>query len=479
MMKKLFRMNRAAALVLALIVIAFLAPSEGSSADPVASDRAAANLSRALQIQTISFQDPAQVDAGAFKAFHTFLEQTFPLIHKNLTREVVNNLGLLYTWKGSDPAAKPIIFLAHQDVVPIAPGTMQDWTYPPFEGRIADGFIWGRGSMDCKGFLMAVMEAVEGLLAQGYQPRRTVYLCFGQDEEVGGELGAVKIAAVLKSRGVFAEYIIDEGGMIVDGKIMGIAKPLAMVGIAEKGYVTLELKVKSPGGHSSMPPRESAIGILAAAIERLEKHPFPARISTVPEMTLVNLAPELPPALKMAIKNRWLFGGLIKKELLKNAATAAMLRTTTAPTIIAAGSKENVLPQEAKAAVNFRLLPGDGIDYVVARVTKIIDDPRVTVTPIGERREASKISATKSEGYQVLQRTIAELFPEVAITPFLVLGGTDERHYDEISDSLYRFAPLRTAQEDQERAHGTNERVSLDNYQELIKFYTQMVKNSE
>jgi carboxypeptidase PM20D1 len=471
-------LKTAAALVAALALVGFLAP-RASWGLAAATDPAAENLSRALQFQTISFQDASAVDAGTFLAFHAFLEKTFPLIHQRLTREVVGDLGLVYTWKGADPAAKPIILLAHMDVVPIAPGTLPDWTYPPFEGRIADGFIWGRGSMDCKGILMAIMESVEGLLAQGYQPRRTVYLCFGHDEEVGGWRGAAKIAALLKSRGVTAEFVIDEGGMIVDGKVMGIAKPLAMIGIAEKGYLSLELTVKTAGGHSSMPPRETAIGILAAAITRLQANPFPAKIGGVSALTMERLAPEMPSALRFALKNRWLFGPVIEQKLAQNAATDAMIRTTTAPTIIAAGTKENVLPQEARAVVNFRLLPGDRVADVIARVNKTIADPRVAVATIGVANEASSISSIDSPGFKILERTITDLFPETVIAPYLVLGGTDSRLYEPICDSIFRFAPMRIGPEDQERAHGTNERIGVANYHELIAFYTRLIRNSD
>jgi len=462
-----------------IIAVALMLPALQVLAESPDISQAAEHLSAAVRFKTISFQDPAQVDAKEFKAFHAFLAKTYPLVHKNLSRETVSDLGLLYTWKGSDPSAKPVLLLAHIDVVPIAPGTLQDWTQPPFEGVIADGFIWGRGTMDCKGFLIAEMEAVESLLARGYQPRRTIYLCFGHDEEVGGPNGAARIAALLKSRGVGAEYVIDEGGMIVDGKIMGVSKPIAMIGIAEKGYLTLELKVKTKGGHSSMPSKESAIGILSRAISRLEQHPFPARLKGVTETTFVSLAPELSPSMRMAIKNRRLLGGVIIKFLEKNPATAAAIRTTTAPTIFNAGSKENVLPQEAKAAVNFRLLPGDSIGYVVSRVKTVINDPRVSVEPVGQTREASKISALDSEGFRILEKTVKQMFPDTLSVPFLVLGGTDARNYEQISDSLYRFAPMRVGEKDQERGHGTNERVSLDNYRELIEFYTTLIRNSE
>lgn len=460
------------ALVAALALIPLLAAADANL------DAAAGRLGRAIQFQTISYQDASQVDAAQFKNFQAFLQQAFPLIHKELTREEVG-LSLLYTWKGTDPAAKPIILLGHQDVVPIAPGTGQNWTQPPFSGAVAEGFVWGRGTMDCKGIMMGVLEAVEGLLAEGYRPRRTVYLCFGHDEEVGGNQGAVKMAAILKERGVTAEWVVDESGMILDGKLIGIQKPVAVIGIAEKGYLSLELTATAKGGHSSMPERKSAIGALCAAVARVEAHPFPARMGGVSSLTFKALGPEMSPALGFIVKNQWLFRGPLRMFLSRQAATDAMIRTTTAPTIINAGTKENVLPQEARAVINFRLMPGDSIGYVTERVKKIVDDPRVTVKPIGHPREASRVSSIESPGWKTLTGTIGKMFPEVAVAPYLVLGGTDARHYEGISDSVYRFAPMRADEKDQARAHGTDERLGVENYGEMIRFYQAMIKNSD
>jgi carboxypeptidase PM20D1 len=460
----------------ALAVLAAVIPLTAAAAGP---DRPAESLSQSVQFQTISFQDPAQVDQSLFLAFHEFLAKRYPLVHQRLKKEVVNGLSLLYTWEGSDPQARPVILCAHIDVVPIAPGTMEDWTFPPFAGQIADGFIWGRGTMDDKGSLIAILEAVENLLAQGFEPRRTIYLAFGQDEEVGGAEGAVKMAELLAARGVRAEYVLDEGGFVIDGKMLGISKPLAAVGIAEKGYLSVELKVKTEGGHSSMPPAHTAIGILAGAIVRLENRPFPARLEGVPEKTFVALKPELPGYMRFAIGNRWLLSGVIKKMLSRMEATNAMIRTTTAATIIGAGTKENVLPQEARAVVNFRLLPGDRVDQVVERVKQVIDDSRVSVEALGTPRETSVITDTNSEGFKIVRRTIGDLFPEAVVTPLLVLGGTDSRFYDQASDCILRFMPMRVSEEDQQRAHGTNERVSVDNFQEMVEFYAKVIRNSE
>jgi len=289
----------------------------------------------------------------------------------------------------------------------------------------------------------------------------------------------VKMAALLEERGARAEWVVDESGMIVNGKSLGIDKLMAVIGIAEKGYLSLELKATAKGGHSSTPPRESAIGALSRAVARVESHPFPARTSGVSSLTFKALGPEMSPALGFVVKNQWLFGGLLNAFLSKQPATDAMIRTTIAPTIINAGTKENVLPQEARAVINFRLMPGDSIEYVTERVKKIIDDPRVTVTPIGVPREASLVSSVESPGWKILTKTIGEMFPDVGLAPYLVLGGTDARHYEPISDCIYRFSPMRTDEKDLERVHGTNERLGIENYGEMIRFYRQMVKNSD
>ena len=459
-------------LALAAAILSSPAPrAEGGKVSP-----AAERLGRAVQFQTISYQDRSQLEVEEFRGFHRFLEGAYPLIHSRLERELINDMSLLYTWEGADPSLPALIYTAHIDVVPIEPGTAGDWTHPPFSGRIADGFVWGRGTLDCKGSLIGLMEAVESLLSEGYVPRRTIYLAFGHDEEVGGDTGALAIASLLRERGVRAEYVLDEGGFIIDGTPLGVSREIALIGIAEKGYLSLELKVRTEGGHSSMPPDHTAIGILAAAITQLENNPFPPRLEGVALSTFQSLAPALPSALRAAVRAHRLLNPLIIRELSRNQATNAVIRTTTAATIIEAGSKENVLPQEARAVVNFRLLPGDSIEFVVNRVKKIIDDPRVEVSIIGTPREASLVTSTDSLGYQTLTGVIREMFPQVAPAPYLVLGGTDARHYELVSDSIMRFVPHRLDETDQARIHGTNERLSLENLDKSVEFYSRLIK---
>ena len=444
----------------------------------IVANSAEQKLAKSLKIQTISHPDPSNVDVEQFKVFHEFLQKAFPLIHIHLTREVVNNLSLLFTWKGSVSALKPAIFLAHIDVVPISPGTKEDWENPPFGGIIDENFIWGRGTLDCKGFLISIMEAVERLLAEIYKPKRTIYIGFGHDEEIGGWEGAYKIANLLKSRNVEAEYVIDEAGFIVDGEPLNINKSIAAVGIAEKGRLNLKLQVKGEGGHSSMPPRYTTISILSRAINRLEKKQFPSQLHEIILETFSHLSPEMPRSLRLVFKNKWLFGKLIKYSLSKIKAMNAMIRTTSAPTIIEGGTMDNVIPQKASAIVNFRMLPGDSIDYVLSQVKKKIKDPRVEIIKIGRSWEASPMSNIKSVGFNILKQTLVEKFPDTVLAPFLVIGGTDAKHYTKLSDSVYRFGPLRVGKDDQERAHGTNERIERNNFEECIQFYMTMIRNS-
>lgn len=441
--------------------------------------RAAVKLSRLIQCKTISAKEKSDFDPAEFIAFHQILEKSFPRIHNHLKRDVINNFSLLYTWNGSDDSLKPNILLAHIDVVPISPGTEKDWTYSPFSGKIADTYVWGRGSLDDKGRLLAIMEAVETLLAVGYTPSRTLYLAFGHDEEISGLQGAAYIAAYLRSQNIKAEWILDEGGVIGIDLVPGVAKPVSMIGIAEKGDMTLELTVEQKGGHSSMPPNQSAIGILSSAIHHLQEKPFPARLDG-PSMQLFEfVGPEMSFGMKFLIANQWLFSPLIKGVLEKTNAGNAAIRTTIAPTIFHAGTKENVLPQKAMAKVNFRIYPDDTIKKVVERVKKIVNDPRVHIRLLGQgANEASAVSDIHSEGFKLIQRTVSQIFPDTIIAPILVLAATDTMHYQEISQNIFRFSPIPFTSEDLARLHGTNERIGVDDLEHLIQFYIQLIKNS-
>jgi carboxypeptidase PM20D1 len=438
----------------------------------------AARLAQALRFQTVSYQDTSQFKAEEFLGFHKFLEQSFPRVHSTLTREVVGDYSLLYTWKGLEDG-KPILLLSHQDVVPVETGTEGNWTQPPFEGRINDGYIWGRGALDDKVGVMGILEAIEMLLGQGFQPKRTIYLAFGHDEEVGGRNGAARIVALLQSRGVKPDYILDEGSAITDGIIPDVPKPVALIGIAEKGILSVELSVESEGGHSSTPPPHTAVGILSRAINRLEENQMPSSLKGVAGQMFQYVGPEMSFGKRIVFANLWLFQRLVERRLAALPPTNAAIRTTTAATIIEGGVKENVLPSKARAVVNFRILPGDSVQSVMEHITRTINDPMVKVTRYGETaNEPSAVSGTESSGYQTLERTVRQLFQGTVVAPSQVISATDSRHYAALSNNIYRFLPVVFRSEDLKRVHGTNERISVEGYAQCVRFYHQLIINS-
>jgi len=448
-------------------------------AKPISLNRASIvqRLSEAIQYKTVSPQSPAAL-APEFHRLHAFLMKSFPLAHQRLTRETVNEFSLLYTWKGKDDRLKPILLMAHMDVVPIDPDSEKDWTYVPFSGRVADGFIWGRGAMDDKASVMGILEAVENLLAQGFQPQRTVYLAFGHDEETGGQQGAAKIATLLRERDVQIEFLLDEGSAITDGIIPGVAAPVATIGIGEKGYLTLKLTVSSPGGHSSLPPSESAIGILSRAIDRVERTRFPGRINGAVKEFFNFVGPELSWDKKVFLANLWLTEPWLERELAKSPLTDSMIRTTKATTIFQAGDRENVLPAEAHAVINFRLISGDTIEAVTARVRQAIADARVKISPLPNATEPSPISPSDADSFKLLQRTVRQVAPQTIVAPFLVIAATDARHFAKLTKHIYQFVPIDFRLEDTKRIHGVDERISIEDYERCVRFYAQLIRNA-
>src|SRR5256886_6036307 len=392
--------------------------------EPLDTAALAQRLAGALRFKTVSYQDSSQFDAREFDGFQRYLRTTFPRLHAALKLEKVNGYGLLYEWTGSDPNRQPIVLLAHQDVVPVEPGTEGRWTEPPFEGRIAGGYVWGRGALDDKGSLVGILEAVEHLVAAGTKPRRTVYLAFGYDEEVGGRRGAARIADLLASRNVHPELVLDEGGALANGLVAGISAPVALIGIAEKGYVTVGLTAQAEGGHSSMPPDETAVGILAAAITRLEHQQMPRAIRGPTAAMFDFLGPEMPFGPRLVMANRWLLVRILARKVGATPQGNAMLRTTTAPTVLQAGIKENVLPSSARALVNFRILPGDSVASVLEHVRRAVNDSPISVQALEETMSnPSGIANVEAEPVQLLARTIRQVVPAAGGGPPLVVGG--------------------------------------------------------
>ena len=491
-MKRLLKLIGLLLLVLASIVIArtFLVSSKQvaplpPSAGKIDSAKATRDLSGAIPFQTISWEQggtPEQKKATqeAFAGFHSYLEKTFPPVYAKLQHETVGAYNLLFTWQGSNSSLKPMLLMGHQDVVPIEAGTEPKWTHPPFSGAIAEDMIWGRGTMDDKVTVVGVLEAVDALLAENFQPQRTVYLAFGQDEEIGGLQGAELIGQLLKSRGVEIEFLQDEGGLITKGMVPGVSAPVAVIGTSEKGYLSLVLSVDTEGGHSSMPPKASSIGILSDAVHRIETHPMPPHIRGPVSQFLDYAAGSASFPLNAVFKNMWLFAPLVQRVLASSPDTNALLRTTAAPTIFRAGEKDNIMPSRAEAVVNFRILPGDTIASVTEHVREVVRDPRVKLKPIsGEPpTEPSKQSSPESPNFKRLQRTLTQIYPDAVSVPFVYIAASDTKHYASITRDVYRFLPILADTADLERIHGTNERIGVHNFAKAVQYYAELIRNA-
>jgi len=438
---------------------------------------AAKRLSQAVQLKTISVSKDGPIAADEFEKLHTLLNSFFPTVAAKLEKQIIGGHSLLYKWEGSDPSLPAAIFMGHMDVVPVEPGTEDRWEHPPFSGAIENGAVWGRGTLDDKLSVLALLEAAEFQLKAGLKPNRTLYFAFGHDEEVGGDNGAGNIAKLLEGQGVKVAFTIDEGMVVVQGIMPGVEAPIAFIALAEKGYLTLELTATAKGGHSSIPPKETAVGKLSKAITALEANRMPAALRRPVTDMFDTLAPYMPTKLKAVISNRWLLEPVLVGQLGKGGATNAMVRTTTAATIINGGTKDNVLPTSAKATVNFRILPGNSIGDVVAHVNDTVNDPSVTVE-IKQGNEPSRVSSHTSESYKQIAKTIGETLPDVIISPGLMLAGSDSKHYEKLAENNYRFIPMRFGPKDLSRVHGTNERIMIKNYAEIIKFYIRLLENT-
>ncbi len=470
-------------LVLAIVVtvrtIRFVpSESDAGTVAPLASKNdsvLAEHLAGAIRIPTVSYQDsfPRRT---ALAQLRVYLASIFPRTHSTLAHEVVGDGNLLFMWAGTDSTLEPIVMMGHMDVVPVEIGSERLWTHPPFSGDIADGFIWGRGALDDKVGVLSILEAVEALVTEGVRPRRTVFLAFGADEEVAGR-GATDIIATLRSRGVRPLVAIDEGSAVVRGVMPGTSRPVGLIGISEKGIASVELTVEGTGGHSSMPPAQTAVGVIAHAIDRLQTHQMKARLDGPTAAMFDRVGRDLSLPYRAALANLWLTRPLLVRSLSGSPTTNATIRTTTAPTVVQGSPKDNVLPIRARAIVNFRIIPGETADAVLRHVRTTVDDPRVKIALNGEPSPPSPVSSTSSASYLTLARTIRALEPDAIVAPSLVVGATDARHYAGYARDIYRFLPVRLGPDDLARIHGKNERVAVRDYARAVAFQTKLIRD--
>lgn len=449
----------------------------GAAAPPLVVDAeaAAGRLGQAIRFRTISSRDAALFDRAPFRALLDWFEAEYPAVYTDLRAERREGPSLLLHWSGLDPSLPAGIFMAHLDVVPVEPGTEGDWSYPPFDGVVAEGHIWGRGALDVKSGAVALHEAITLLRAHDFQPQRSLWFIFGHDEEIGGAEGALPIAQWMEERGQEIAFVVDEGGFVLDGVFPELGgRPLAMVDIAEKGYATVHLSVKGEGGHSSVPPPSTSVGRLAAALARLEAEPFPLEFSEPVRRQFEYLAPEMPFAKRLVLNNLWLFGGLVKRQLAEDPKTNAMVRTTTAVTVMNGGVQENVVPQQASASVNFRMLPGTDEEDVLAHVRRVIADEGIELQ-LGTVTYPPEPAEVEGPVFEGIARAVRSVYRDAVVVPALLYGATDSRHYGKLTNNVYRFHGLRLPVEDVSGFHGTNERVQVASFAKAIEILARMM----
>lgn len=441
--------------------------------DPAAS---VARFRDLLRIPTVSHADETRTDPEPFDRFHAELERLYPLLHGALEREVVARHSLLYRWRGA-AGGDPLVLMAHIDVVPVVEA---EWEHPPFAAELigagADAAIHARGAIDDKGSLVAILEAVEQLVDDGFTPARDVYLAFGHNEETAGD-GAQRIVDLLEERGVRPGLVLDEGGAVVDGVIPGVAVPTAMVGVAERGVMTVLLTAREAGGHASTPPATPATARLARAIDRLHRHPFPPRIAPPVRALFATIAPYAPPPLRWVFGNLALTGPLLARVFpYLGPEMNAMVRTTAVATSLSGAPGENVLATTAQAAVNIRLLTGDTVDGVTTRLRRVVSDPQVEIE-VRHASDPSPVSPWKGEPWRRIASAVAEgLSADIVTTPYIQLGASDSRWFTRISDHVYRFTPFHLTRSERDALHAHNERIRVEVWLRGIGFYRALIR---
>ena len=441
-------------------------------------DRYVETLCEAIRCKTVSHTDESLTEWEEFEKLHRVFEEKYPLLHKKLIKRAVGKAGIIYTWQGSDPSLKPIALIGHQDVVPVQQEKLSDWTHPPFDGIIADGYIWGRGATDMKNHVVGVLESVETLLEEGFVPRRTVLICLGYNEELldTEAASAPMISKTLENDGIMLESVLDEGGAVLDLNIPHVInKRIAGVGVAEKGYCDFEISIDAKGGHSSTPPRHSAVGELSKAILDLENHQFPAKITQEMKMIVDTIARSTELPVRLIGCNMFALLPALKPVLASIPPVASVMRTTTAVTMTNGSPQANVLPQKATATVNFRVLPGDTIADVEKHIRRVIRNKNINVRLLGGN-EPSVISPTDTPTMKAISQLSCGLFDTSIPAPFVVMGATDARHYQNLTNQIYRFSPFVMPPEILMLAHGTDERISVDCLEDGIVFFKKYIK---
>ena len=446
-------------------------PEKRGEPQPVDGEKAAKyakDLSRMIRCETISVRESGPSEKLA--RYRAELEQLFPLVHERLERTLIGD-AMLFKWRGTDPARGAVVLMAHSDVVPAA----GEWDHPPFAGEIADGCVWGRGAMDTKGSLCALFNAVEELLAEGFTPPCDVYLASSNNEEIMGD-GAPNTVTWLTDHGVKLDLVLDEGGAVIEAPMPGLNGKYAMLGVLEKGYADVRFTAVSAGGHSSTPPKGTPLARLAAFVNRVEtRPPFPVKITPPVKAMFAAMAPDMAFPFRLLFGNLWLFGPLLKRVIPKVSGQAgALLHTTCAFTMAQGSDAPNVIPAQASVTANLRFMVHQGREASLQALEKLANKYGLRMEVL-YACDCSPVVDVHSAGYAYIRQCVREVFPEAGIAPYVMLGGTDAKHYAKVCDCALRFAPTVLTPQQLASMHASNENLSVDALARAVAFYRRVL----
>jgi len=437
------------------------------------------NLSKAVQFETISAKGIGS-SKDAFNGFNNLLRETYPLSMNTLKQVYKSEHSQLLSLEGRNTDLAPVLLIAHSDVVPVQTRRLTKdtsskaatWQYPPFAGEMDEEHIWGRGALDNKSAILAMLEAMELRTQEGKgRPERTIYFAFTHDEEVGGHLGAKRLARYMREKGIRPYFVLDEGQAVTQGIVPNVKKPVALVGVTQKGYMTVELSVKGEPGHSMLPPKATAIAKLSEAIYRLNESPMPPEMTSPIKAMFRQLSHHMSFPKNLMLYHTWLTEPVVSSQLSKKKTTDALIRTSMSVNVINGGVAENVLPKSASALVNYRIAPHNTSDELLAHIEEAIAGTEVQFKVVSAIEEPSPISSHEHDAYHRIAKVIHNVFSDAIIAPSITLATTDSRHFADLTEQVFRFSPIFLKKEDLSRFHGINERISKHNYIQMIDFY--------
>lgn len=447
---------------------------QATAPEPVETDgeRAVRNLQAMLRCRTVSYTDESLIDQAEFDKFRALLPELYPNVFARCAFERIGPAGVVLKLPGQS-AEKPSVLMGHYDVVPV---DEDGWERPPFDALIEDGVLWGRGTLDTKTTVCATLEAAETLLSSGFTPKNDLYFAFGGDEETTGK-SQEAIVAAFAARGIRPALVLDEGGAVVENVFPGVKAPCALIGVAEKGLIDARFSIDGAGGHASAPPVRTPIGRLARAVVRVEKHPFPFRVTKAAADMFNVLGRHSTFGYRLIFANLWCFRPLLNLICrLSGGELNALMRTTCAFTTMQGSNATNVLPPHAYVGANLRIISGETPAQVRQRLERLAGDPGIQVVDT-HSMAPSPVSETEGEAWELIKRATQQTWPEAIVSPYLMVACSDARHYAPISNHVYRFCAMSLSNEERACIHGNNERIRVENVKKSVQFYARLMKN--